>query len=298
MLSKSFVSTFITGLYVQDEWRFAPKWAFDLGGRIDYESYGGFQPSARAALSYELTDDSMLYGAVSRAFQMAPGGLRFLDLPMLNGLSRATGERDADAETLIAYELGYRGKFFDRLETNLNLFWNDFSDLTTLSPRLGPPGLMRMDFDNRASAAMYGVELDAKFAATKKLTLLGNYTFQQLDWSSSAPFHEKDSISPPKHKFMLGARYALTDDLHLSSHLYYVDAVKAPNSANPFLPRHIDPYFRLDLRAEYEFWDDRASIAVGVKNLLDANHYEGGTLFLNDAQTPRMIFAELSIRFK
>ncbi|MBU0719488.1 MAG: TonB-dependent receptor [Planctomycetes bacterium] len=298
MLYKDFVSTAIIGLYLQDEWRFAPRWTLDLGGRIDYEFYGGFQPSARAALSYQLTDDSIVYGAVSRAFQMAPAGLRFLDIPLLNGLARVTGHRDIEAETLNAYEFGYRGRFFDRLETGLSLYWHEFDDIATLSPRLGPPGLMRMDVDSRASASMYGVELSSQYQATEKLTLLGHYTYQQLDWKGSAPFRESESMSPPPHKFMLGARYSPTDDLHLSSHLYFVDAVKAPNPANPFVERGVDSYFRLDLNAEYEFRDDQASIAVGVRNLLDSNHYEGGTTFLNDAEVPRMIFAELRLQIK
>jgi len=62
MLSNDHVTTGIIGLYLQDEWRFAPKWALNLGGRIDYEAYGGFQPSARMALSYELNQNSLVYG--------------------------------------------------------------------------------------------------------------------------------------------------------------------------------------------------------------------------------------------
>ena len=298
LLSKGFVSTAVIGLYLQDQWTFAPKWSLDLGARLDYEFYGGFHPSARAALSYEFNENSMMYGAVSRAFQMPPAGLRFLRFPLLNGLASAKGERDADVEALVAYELGYRGRFHDRLETNFNFFWHEYDDITTISPRLGPPGLIRMDLDNRAQASMYGAELDARYAVTNDLTLLGNYTYQQLDWSSSAAFHEKDAISPPKHKFMLGARYSPTEDFHLSSHLYFVDAVEAPNPVNPFVPRQVDPYFRLDLRGEYEFRKDQASIAVGVRNLLDANHYEGGTLFLNDAEVPRMIYAEFRLAIK
>ena len=97
---------------------------------------------------------------------------------------------------------------------------------------------------------------------------------------------------------MAGARYAVNDDLRLSGHLYYVDAVKSPNPANPFMARRLDPYIRLDLRVEHEFLDDRASIALGVSNLLDSGHYEGGTLFLNDAEVPRMLFAEFRLRIK
>ncbi|MFQ5489737.1 MAG: TonB-dependent receptor plug domain-containing protein [Phycisphaerae bacterium] len=299
MLSKGFVSTAILGLYLQEEWRFAPRWTLNLGGRIDYEFYGGFQPSARASLSYDLSDDALIYGAVSRAFHMPTAAGRFLNIPLVNGLSRATSNRGVDPTTLVAYEIGYRGKPAERLDTRLNLFWHQYDEVATLSPTLGPPGLLQYNLDNRAGqASLYGAEVEATYRATEKLTLLGNYTYQQLNWDVDEPFTDRDFITPPKHKFMLGARYSVNDDLRLSSHLYYVDATNAPNPANPFQSRGIDPYFRLDLRAEYEFWDDRASVAVGVSNLLDSGHFEGSTLFLNDAEVPRMVFAELRFKIK
>ena len=123
---------------------------------------------------------------------------------------------------------------------------------------------------------------------------MGHYTYQHLAWGPSfglATF--EDIITPPKHKFMLGARYSPTEDLHLSSHLYYVDSVMAPNPTCPLFPRHVEPYFRLDLRAECELWNDSTSIAVGVSNLLDPSHYEGGTMFFNSGEVPRMVYAEI-----
>ncbi|MFQ5590057.1 MAG: TonB-dependent receptor plug domain-containing protein [Phycisphaerae bacterium] len=298
MLSKDFVSTAIVGLYIDDEWQLAPKWTLGLGGRIDYESYGGFEPSARLALSYCLAPGSVLYGAISRAFQMPSAALRFLDIPLVNGLAHAKGNRDIEAETMIAYELGYRGRLFDRLDTSLNIFWHELDDVTTLSPMLGPPGLIRMDLDNRASASMYGAELDARFRVNAKLTLLGNYTYQRLQWRSLTSFHEKDAMSPPQHKFMLAARYNPTDALRLAAHMYYVDAVRAPQPSNPFAARRVDAYLRLDLNAEYELAHDQAWVSVGVRNLLDSHHYEGGTLFLNDAEVPRVVYAELRLAIK
>jgi iron complex outermembrane receptor protein len=298
MLSKPYVTSGTVGLYIQDEWRFAPRWLLNLGGRVDYDTYGGFQPSARAALVHEFNKDHSLYGAVSRAFQMPPAGLRFLDIPMLEDVARARGHQDLKPQPLLAYELGYRSRFWDRLDLNLNLFWNEYSDTTTLSPRLGPPTLLRMDVYNRARATIAGAELDARYALSKHLTLLGHYTYQELDWDSTAALHETESVSPPRHKFMLGARYSPTSDLHFSTHAYWVDAVGAPNPWNPFVTKQIDPYCRLDLRAEYEFCNKRASVAVGVRNLLDAHHFEGATLFLNDAEVPRMIYAEFRVTFK
>jgi outer membrane receptor protein involved in Fe transport len=154
---------------------------------------------------------------------------------------------------------------------------------------------MRTNFERAGDQSVYGLEWDARFAATENLALLANYTFQQNNWRSSIPFHQTDLISPPKHKFMVGMRYSPTDDLHLSSHLYWVDAVRAPNPINPFAPRRLASYFRLDLFGEYEFWDDRAAVSVGVRNLIDSHHPEGGTQFLNDAEVPRMIYAQLRL---
>lgn len=296
LLSKDFISTAIIGLYVEDEWQFAPKWTLNVGGRVDYEFYGGFQPSGRASLAYGPTETSMLYGAVSRAFHMPEAPLRFMAMPMLNGLAMADCDRNVRAQTLIAYELGYRQRFFDRIETSASLFWHALDDITAYPPRLRlPPGLIGFTVDNHGAAALYGAELDARYAVTDHLTLLGHYTYQQPHWKMSTSILEKDVMTPPRHKFMLGARWSPTDDFHLSSHLYYVDAVKAPNPGNPLIPRHVAPYFRLDLRGEYEFWEDRASVAVGVRNLLDPHHYEGGSRFLNDAEVPRMVYAEMRV---
>ncbi len=297
LLTESFVSTGTVGLYIQDEWRFADKWTLNLGGRIDYEYYGGFQPSARAALSYDVTDDSMIWAAVSRSFHTPNAAARFIDMPLLGGLAVTTADRNLDSETLNSYELGYRHRFLNNhLHTNANVYWNEYDDVTTISPRLGPPGLIAYDLDNRAEASTYGVELDAKYAVNSRLTLQANYTYQEMDWRSAVKLQDKDVISSPKHKAMVGAVYSLTDDIRIASNLWFVDATKSPNPSFPFVARRNDPYLRLDIRGEYDFWKKRATFAVGVRNLLDPGHYEGSSLYLNDAQVPRMVYAEVRIR--
>jgi iron complex outermembrane receptor protein len=298
LLLRDRFNTATIGLYIQDEWQLAPQWTLNLGSRIDYEFYGGFHPSARAALSYQLNENSIVYGAVSHAYQMSTVAQRYLNTPMLNGLGYITSDADVDVESLMAYELGYRGVLFDRLETNLNLFWHQYNDLITNTPRLGPPGLFRYHFDNGLNTSIYGLELDLKYPITERLTLLGNYSLQLLNDKGSNSITDMDVTSPPKHKFMLAARYSPTDNLHLSSHLYYVDAVNAPNTTFPLIPRRTDPYFRLDLRAEHQFCNDRASIALGVRNLFDSGHFEGGTQYMNDGQIPRMIYAEFCLNIK
>ncbi|MHC4443184.1 MAG: TonB-dependent receptor plug domain-containing protein [Planctomycetota bacterium] len=299
LLSKDHVHSNAIGLYLQDGWQFAPKLTLNLGGRIDYDSYGGFQPSGRIALAYELSEHSNIYGAVSRAYRMQTAPIRFMDTPLLGGLAAVTTDRDVKSTCLMAYEVGYRGQLFNKLDYNLNLFWHENSDMFGLTAGLGPPGLIHINIDSVGSYSVYGLEFDAKYNITDNLTLLGNYTFQQSRYSGTLSYTQAlDLIVPPKHKFMVGARYSPFEDLHLSAHLYYVDTATSPDPGFPLLPTRVDPYFRLDLRSEFEFWEDKASIAVGVRNLLDENHPEGADLFLNDAEVPRMVYAEFRLNIK
>lgn len=295
MLTKRFVSTGIIGLYLQDEWRFAPRWQLTMGGRLDYEFYAGFQPSGRIALSYDLADDALVYAAVSRAVQIPPAGSRFLNIPFLGGLGAMTSNADVKSEYLISYELGYRATLFEKLRMDANLFAHSYENLTELRWKLGPPGLLRMNFQNGYDAWTYGLELESQYELSERITLLGNYTLELLEDSGPASFEDSDYMSIPKHKFMLGVRYDPTDDLHLSSHLYYVDHVSAPNPLIPFIRSNVPSYLRWDVRAEQEFWDDRASIAVGVRNLLDNHHPEGYSRFQNAAEVPRLVYAEMRI---
>jgi outer membrane receptor protein involved in Fe transport len=197
---------------------------------------------------------------------------------------------------LIAYEAGYRGRFFDRLTSDVNVFCHTYNDHTAITARPGPPGLLAAEYHNAADATTYGLEWEGKYTVNDQLTLLGNYTFELMDWRGPRPFSETDQISMPKHKFMIGTRYDPLRQLHLSSQLYFVDTVKTPSQINPFGMQSVPAYFRLDLRAEYEFWKDRGSFAVGVSNLLDSDHPEGTTHFLNNAEVPRMVYAEFRLR--
>lgn len=296
MLSQDIVRSGAIGVYLQEERQIASRWTLNLGGRVDYDFYGGFEPSGRASLSYAVNESSSLWGAVSRAFHMPSGARRFIDLPLLGPPLRVTSARGLDPEILYAYEVGYRSQVSDRLMLDLNVYWNHYRNVIATRPQLGPPGLVQLQADNDSSLSLYGVEVGLHYAATNNLLLLANYTYQ--DTESHASLSSTGSLSPPKNKFMVGARYSPADNLHLSSHLYYVDSTDSPNGAFPFGPQSIDSYVRLDLRAEYELPDDQGSLAVGVQNLLDSGHAEGGASSMANAEVPRMIFAELRFSIK
>jgi len=299
-MTKEYVGTGTIGSYIQDEWKFAPKWSLELGGRMDYEFYGGFQPSARGSLSYKLTEDSMVYGAISRSFLMPPAPGRFVDVSLMNGGSRMVVDRGLDATGMLGYEIGYRKKFFKKLDTSYALYWHEYSDVFGTNTMMHmPPKPNLMAVRNIGEASMYGFESEAKYPITRKLTLVGNYTYQALDWRTSVPKFTSamDLNTPPKHKFMVGPRYKVTDRLTLSGQVYFVDDVKGPLPIFPLFQKHIPAYFRVDLRAEYELIKKRAWLAVGVQNLTDPAHFEATSGFETEAQVPRMVYGELRMTF-
>ncbi|MBI4718454.1 MAG: TonB-dependent receptor [Planctomycetes bacterium] len=298
MLTRRYVATPVAGMYVEDEWRLSDRWVLHLSGRADYDSYGGFEPSGRAALTYKASERSSFFAAVSRTFSESPAAQRFLEIPFVGGLVAVTGDRQVDAHTLIAYEAGWRARPTDKFETAVNFFWHDYDHLPGLQPLLGPPGLLRFNVQSVGDTGFYGVGWSGTYKVSKRWTLLAHYTYQQAGGEGRPNFHFMDLMSPPEHKAMFGARFDPRDDLHFAAHLYYVDSVTGPDPLIPLFRRHIDPYLRLDLRAEYEFPKRNASLAVGVQNLLDDHHPEGTTMFLNDTEVPTMVYAELRMVIK
>ncbi len=298
MMSNDFVGTALLGLYARDDWQFAPQWMLSLGGRLDYEFYGGWLPSARAAVTYSPNPTTAVYAAVSRTGQIPTVGFRFLEMPVAGGLGYVTGRRELPNSTAMTYELGSRFSPLAGLDMDAAVYWQEMQDMIALGLDPGPPGLFQFSYDRESDQSLYGVELSARYRVNDRLTLLGHYTLEKMNWRSVEPYVNMDLISPPRHKFMLGARYAPIDPLRLSAHLYFVDRVAAPNPGNPLVELDIPRYFRLDLRAEYEFWKDRATVAVGVRNLLDPDHPEGATSFTNNAEVPRTVYAEVRMTLK
>lgn len=298
MASKDHIQSGLLGIYLNDQWTLAERWRLDLGARVDYDSYAGFLPSGRAALMHQIDDRSSVYAAVSHANQSVPAAARFFEIPILGGLAWIDVDRDIPSTTLMAYELGYRSQPMKNLEFSITPFWHEYDGVQTRSLVPPGPGLVHLNYDSRGDASLYGIELDGKYRLSPELMFLGNYTYQQLDWRSRRNFADTDYLTPPEHKFMIAARYSLSDDLHLSSHLYYVDEVISPSADHPFRDKTIDSYFRLDLRGEWEFWGDQGALAVGVRNLLDSYHPEGETSYLNSAEIPRFIYAEIRLTFK
>lgn len=294
---KPYVLSGVIGAFIQDEWRFAEQWILNAGLRLDYDTYAGFEPSARVGITHFINEQHSLFAAVSRAVHMPPAPYNFVHVPAFGGLFGLRSKTLLENQPIMAYELGYRGKYLDeKLDLTANLFWHELQDITALNPKPFAPFLMTGVIDNTGSASVYGLEVESEYRPETDWRLLANYTYQQMDWhpDSTTP-QNHEILTTPRHQFMVGVQHDLTDDLHVSTHWYFVDDVDAPTTLNLLTGKAISDYHRLDITARYEFWEDRAQFSVGVKNLLDNHHPEGSSQFMNESEVPRKIFAELRL---
>ncbi len=100
-------------------------------------------------ISYQVTDDIMIYGGVNRSF--IPGGF--------NNATTTGHDFEFDPQTAWNYEIGVKSEWFDkRLMINLAGFHSDVRDLQVMTYDVAS---MSYVGDNAGSASIWGVELDA-----------------------------------------------------------------------------------------------------------------------------------------
>lgn len=102
------------------------------------------------SLDYKSTDNSLVYGSVSRGFRS--GGL---DQDNLGSVF--------DPEFVINYEIGYKADLLDnRLRISSAVFFSDYTDIQILAavPLAGTTGAVTTVLDNAGEATIWGFELE------------------------------------------------------------------------------------------------------------------------------------------
>jgi iron complex outermembrane receptor protein len=130
------------------------------------ETWTNFSP--RFGLQYDLNDNAMLYGIVSKGFKS--GGFNFVS------------DRDAyDPETVSSLELGSKLSSEDnRLQLNSAMFYYDYKDLQL--NKFVAPGVLAVE--NATDADVYGVEFEGRALLVDNWTLAASLTYLDATYGS------------------------------------------------------------------------------------------------------------------
>lgn len=243
--------------------------------------------SGNAALSYELGQGNA-YVSVSNSYKS--GGF--------NGevQNNATHFADAglfDAETVTAYEVGYKSRPDDTFTYSIAAFLQDYQDpQARIFVNFALPdgsSITSNSLSNLDEATSYGVEVDLAWQATEQLSLDGGLTLleteidQSSDIGGNADTFDGNPLPfAPDVSATLGGRYefAVTETIEasLAAHAkyrgdYYLD----PEGLDS---RMQDGFTTLQAEANFVFTDTGLSLTVWGRNLTDEDYAVSGYGFI------------------
>ncbi len=297
--------------FVQDEMAIVDNtlW-FTLGSKFEHNDYTGFefQPTARvmwsphqqhrawAAVSRAVRTPSTDEASIRNTFQIMPPDSAQNQSPFPVGIA-TQGSSTFKAETLIAYELGYRLSLSKALSLDFTAFYNDYRSLRSLS--LGDSSfhgsyvIQSLVFDNSNSGDTYGFEAASVWQMNEWLRW--NLSYSYLNSQINETLFYREAV-PPQQKFSLRAEVNPWQAVHFDLWLRYMDRINVPYALND-AGYQIASYLTMDLRLAWkpqQHWE----LSLTGQNLLDNRHLEYvQEVYTKPTEVPRGIYGKISWQF-
>lgn len=290
-------TTELYSFFLQDEITLRDNLQLTLGSKFEHNDFTGFEYQPSARLMWQATPTDNLWAGVARAVQTPS---RAADDARLNYLVLGPttfafqGNRELQSEKLLAWEIGYRGRFGEHFQLDATAFLNDYEKLLSVEPL--SPGNTVSRFENRLSGKTRGFELAGYWQATPAWRLQGSYSrlLIDLDKHDSADMTSIDAgqWSAPRHMAQLHSRHDLGRGFEFDAALYYNSGI--PKVGTP--AGRVDAHSRLDLRLGWRARPD-LELSLVARNLLDSRHTEYFGQDVVAAEIPRSLLAQLKLRF-
>ncbi|MBL8792429.1 MAG: TonB-dependent receptor [Planctomycetia bacterium] len=281
---------------------------FIFGSKFEYNDYTGFEMQPSTRLLWTPSERQTVWGAISRAVRIpsrADENIRVAVEAIPPGVAPLPlvptflGNPTLPAETVIAYEAGYRVSPTEKFQIDLAAFFNDYDDLRSIAPP-GPPILqtspfpyllLPIPFGDQLYGETYGVELAASWQVAEYWKLHAGYTWLQVQLHAEPGTfaREAEEGTSPHNQFNLRSYLDLTPTIKFDTGLYYVDNLPALN---------IPHYLRLDARIA---WQPRSGFeaVLGFQNLLDPRHLEFRQEFPNilSTEAERVVYGFVRLKY-
>ena len=294
-LGNDFISEFETkriSAYGQLESALSEQYMLTTGLRIEHSESeysdndgASYNPDdlligGRVALEYRASQNSTLYGLISRGYKV--GGFN------ADG-SLPANLREFDTEYLWNYELGSKNNLLNnRLQTQIALFYQQRENAQIKGYRTvtNPGGgTSFIDFvGNTEEAYSYGLEAEARWKLNSNVSLFGSLGILNTKLEdASAAFDGREAAQAPNYQYTLGANFNHGEGWFSGIEIEGKDTYYFSDSHN----QKSEAYTLLNAQAGYKTKD--WSLTVWGKNLTDEEIFVRGFYFGND---PSIGYAE------
>jgi iron complex outermembrane recepter protein len=159
----------------------------------------------KAGVEYDLSKDSMLYGAVQTGFTNGTADYR---------LPTAQNQPTSIAPTkLLSYTVGIKNRLLNgRLEVNDELFYYDYKDYLIQTVIIQPDGANVNAFFTAPKAVSYGNQLDVRALITDNFQLRASYAYDRaytktFTTAAGETYVDQALFEAPESTVSLGAQY-------------------------------------------------------------------------------------------
>ncbi len=252
-----------------------------------------FLPGAAVSRAVTIPNDLQEIGRKLTAAFPAPNGT-----PVAVML---TGSRDLNAQSLLAYEAGYRVQPVPKVAFDVAGFYNVYGDYIDARPGvpffeplpLPPHLLLPLYFGNNVNRRSYGLEFTTTYTPASFWKVSASYSWL-VEGSYSVPDPARTPFrvgDDPHNQFQVHSYVSLPQNLEFDTSLFYVSRLAAQS---------VPGYFRLDTRLGWRA-TPRLEFSIGAQNLTDPRHPEFLAPVYSEwgvqAQVPRSAYGKLTWRF-
>ena len=250
---------------------------------------------ARFALDWQVNDDLLVYGSISRGFK--GGGFSLAALAAFTG----TAAESVDPEILWAYEIGFKSSWMDgALNLNAAGFYYDWTDLQSFQPILFPEiGEVIPRLLNVPESSNIGAEIEVQWVPAEGLYIAGGLGLSNAEVDDPGGIigvRKGNALTnAPDLTFNGMVRKEIqvgTGTLSLQANWNYKDDVTYDLANAPYLSQ--DGWWNLDARGAYAFGPNQEfEIAVWGKNLTGEG-YCGGLVSLQGLSESLLCYGNYS----
>lgn len=234
-------------------------WNIELGGRYNHHNQYGNNFTYSFNPSLLINRQVKLFGNITSGFRA----------PSINELfSPFGGNPNLKPEKSASQEAGVQASIANKkLSFTITGFNRNINDVIIYGPAYS--------YENRDKQHDFGAEIEVNYAPSEKLNLKASYTY--IDGKITQALEGKDTsyfnlVRRPKNTVNIFAGYQLTKQLYISSSVQFIGK-RTDNFYDPitYLPSEVElkAYAMWNAYAEYKFANNRFSIFVDVKNLLN-----------------------------
>lgn len=272
------------GIYFNNEYAVKENIILSLGARHEKVRYGLLQKDMtgfltpldekmsdsknayNAGLTFVYADKSSVFVRANRSFRFPlTDELVYIDW----GTLAYKANVDLKPQTGKHYEAGIKHSFTDRISGNITLFRAEIENELFYNPST-------FGNENHPKTLHQGVEIGCKAKPFDKLTLFGNFTYEEANFEK-APYKGNEIPAVPGYKGHLGFRvddFTIPGLIFSAGYNYVGSSYVISDQANNF--DKLDSYYTIDAKLAYKYKMLKAFI--GVNNLTDQKYSEYGVM--------------------